>query len=218
MILEACVSTKEGLISAEKFNIQRVEICENLELDGLTPSLAFQNIAREKYNGSKYIMIRPHARSFFYNTEHLKVMKESIKSAKNHGAEGVVFGAINDGKIDFKINEELLYTAHQLNLKCTFHKAIDSCNHVKQSLIELSEMGFDWVLTSGGKKNAELGIKNLIEMSHIPNRKIKILVGGGISPINCQKFNNIGIDGLHFSIDKNKIVEEKKIELIMEKI
>ena len=79
-------------------------------------------------------------------------------------------------------------------------------------------MGFDWVLSSGGKKNAELGIKNLIEMSHIPNRKIKILVGGGISPINCQKFNNIGIDGLHFSIDKNKIVEEKKIELIMEKI
>ena len=46
MILEACVSSKEGLISAEKFNIQRVEICENLELDGLTPSLQLQNIGR----------------------------------------------------------------------------------------------------------------------------------------------------------------------------
>ena len=42
----------------------------------------------------------------------------------------------------------------QLNLKCTFHKAIDMCNHIKQSLIELSEMGFDWVLTSGGENNA----------------------------------------------------------------
>ena len=218
MILEACVSSKEGLISAEKFNIQRVEICENLELDGLTPSLELQNIGRLEFKGSKYIMIRPHANGFFYNSKHLQEMKESIQIAKNCGAEGVVFGALKNGKIDFKVNEELLHTAQQLNLKCTFHKAIDMCNHIKQSLIELSEMGFDWVLTSGGENNAELGIKNLISMANIPNRKVKILVGGGISPSNCQKFKNIGIDGLHFSIDKNKTVNEDKIESILENI
>ena len=218
MILEACVSSKEGLISAEKFNIQRVEICENLELDGLTPSLQLQNIGRLEFKGSKYIMIRPHANGFFYNSKHLQEMKDSIQIAKNCGAEGVVFGALKNGKIDFKVNEELLQTAHQLNLKCTFHKAIDMCNHIKQSLIELSEMGFDWVLTSGGENNAELGIKNLISMANIPNRKVKILVGGSISPSNCQKFKNIGIDGLHFSIDKNKIVNEDKIKAILEKI
>ena len=218
MILEACVSSKEGLISAEKFNIQRVEICENLELDGLTPSLQLQNIGRLEFKGSKYIMIRPHANGFFYNSKHFQEMKDSIHIAKNCGAEGVVFGALNNGKIDFKVNEELLHTAQQLNLKCTFHKAIDMCNHIKQSLIELSEMGFDWVLTSGGKDNAELGIKNLISMANIPNRKVKILVGGSISSSNCQKFKNIGIDGLHFSIDKNKIVNEDKIEAILEKI
>ena len=218
MILEACVSSKEGLISAEKFNIQRVEICENLELDGLTPSLQLQNIGRLEFKGSKYIMIRPHANGFFYNSKHFQEMKDSIHIAKNCGAEGVVFGALKNGKIDFKVNEELLHTAQQLNLKCTFHKAIDMCNNIKQSLIELSEMGFDWVLTSGGENNAELGIKNLISMANIPNRKVKILVGGSISPSNCQKFKNIGIDGLHFSIDKNKIVNEDKIEAILEKI
>lgn len=218
MILEACVSTKEGLNSAAKFNIKRVEICENLQLDGLTPSLELQNIANQKYSGSKFIMIRPHANNFHYNLKNLQEMKESIKQAKIHNAEGVVFGGLKDGKIDFKINEELLNTAHQLNLKCTFHKAIDNCYNIKQSLIELSEMGFDWVLTSGGEKNAELGIENLISMSNIPNRKIKMLIGGGISPENCQKFKNIGIDGLHFSIDKSKIVDEKKIRSIMDKI
>ena len=92
MILEACVSSKEGLISAEKFNIQRVEICENLELDGLTPSLQLQNIGRLEFKGSKYIMIRPHANGFFYNSKHLQEMKDSIQIAKNCGAEGVVFG------------------------------------------------------------------------------------------------------------------------------
>ena len=218
MILEAFVTSKEGLISAEKFNIQWVEICENIELDGLTPSLELQNIGRLEFKGSKYIMIRPHANGFFYNSKHLQEMKDSIQIAKNCGAEGVVFGALKNGKIDFKVNEELLHTAKQLNLKCTFHKAIDMCNNIKQNLIELSEMGFDWVLTSGGENNAELGIKNLISMANIPNRKVKILVGGSISPSNCQKFKNIGIDGLHFSIDKNKIVNEDKIEAILERI
>jgi len=218
MILEACVSTREGLISAEKFNLQRVELCEKLELDGLTPSLELQNIAKNEFKGSKYIMIRPHADSFHYQLKHLQGMKESIQLAKKNGAEGVVFGALKNGEIDFRINEELLYTAHQLNLKCTFHKALDKCNNIKQSLIELSEMGFDWALTSGGGNNAEEGIKNLISMSNIPNRKIKILAGGGISPKNCQKFKNIGIDGLHFSVDKNNLVEDNKIKAILEKI
>ena len=39
--------------------------------------------------------------------------------------------------------------AKNLGLKCTFHKAIDQCEKLTESIIEISEMGFDWVLTSG---------------------------------------------------------------------
>ena len=38
MILEACVSTVEGLKAAQEFNINRVEICQDLKVEGLTPS------------------------------------------------------------------------------------------------------------------------------------------------------------------------------------
>ena len=46
MILEACISTKNGLIHAQEFNIPRIELCENISLDGLTPSLVFQKKAK----------------------------------------------------------------------------------------------------------------------------------------------------------------------------
>ena len=63
------------------------------------------NIAKNEFKGSKYIMIRPHADSFHYQLKHLQGMKESIQLAKKNGAEGVVFGALKNGEIDFIINE-----------------------------------------------------------------------------------------------------------------
>ena len=85
-------------------------------------------------------------------------------------------------------------------------------------MIELSEIGFDWVLTSGGEKNAELGLSNLRSLASIKNKKIKILAGGGISEKNCTKFLDIGLGGIHFSIDKNEKIDKNKISSILEKL
>ena len=67
MILEACISTIDGLKAAQKFSLDRVEICKDLHLEGLTPSQEFQSIAHSLYNGVKYVMIRPHNNGFQYN-------------------------------------------------------------------------------------------------------------------------------------------------------
>ena len=217
MILEACISTVNGLMAAEKFGIDRVEICKDLHLEGLTPSQKLQSIANSLYNGYRYVMIRPHNNGFEYNQKEIKKMKKSIKTAKENGAHGVVFGVLNNHKIDFKNNEELIIAAKDLNLKCTFHKAFDQCQNIQKSLIELSEIGFDWVLTSGREKNAELGLNNLRNLASIKNKKIKILAGGGITEKNCMKFLNIGLDGIHFSIDKSKKIDENKISYILKK-
>jgi copper homeostasis protein len=217
MILEACISTFEGLKAAQKFTLDRVEICKDLHLEGLTPSSKLQSIAHEVFNGKRYVMIRPHNNGFEYNQKEIKKMKKSIKTAKDNGAQGVVFGVLNNHKIDFKKNEELINIAKDLNLKCTFHKAFDQCQNIEKSLIELSEIGFDWVLTSGGEKNAELGLNNLRSLAST-NKKIKILAGGGISEKNCTKFLNIGLGGIHFSIDKNKKIDENKISSILRKL
>ena len=82
MILEACISTKNGLIHAQEFNIPRIELCENLSLDGLTPSLVFQKKANHIFKGEKFIMIRPHANGFNYNKKDVITMTKSIEFAK----------------------------------------------------------------------------------------------------------------------------------------
>ena len=218
MILEACISTKNGLIHAQEFNIPRIELCENLSLDGLTPSLVFQKKANHIFKGEKFIMIRPHANGFNYNKKDVITMTKSIEFAKENGAEGVVFGALKNKTIDFKVNSQLLEKAKNLGLKCTFHKAIDQCEKLTESIIEISEMGFDWVLTSGKEINAEKGLNNLKSIVNIRNRKVKILAGGGVSVVNCLLFLNIGIDGLHFSIDKAGEIENEKFKYILEKL
>ena len=218
MILEACISTIEGLNAAQKFKLDRVEICKDLHLEGLTPSIKIQSLSRSLFNGPRYVMIRPHNNGFQYNKIEIKKMKKSIEAAKKNGVHGVVFGVLNNHKIDFKKNEELINVAKDLNLKCTFHKAFDQCQNFEKSLIELSEIGFDWVLTSGGKRNAELGLNNLRKLASIKNKKIKILAGGGISKKNCTKFLDIGLDGIHFSIDKYKKIDENKIKSILENL
>ena len=218
MILEACISSIDGLKAAEKFGLNRVEICKDLHLEGLTPSSKLQSIANEVSNGKRYVMIRPHNNGFEYNQKEIKKMKKSIKTAKDNGAQGVVFGVLNKNKIDFKNNEELINLAKGLNLKCTFHKAFDLCDNMQKSLVELSEIGFDWVLTSGREQTAEQGLYNLKNLASIKNRKIKILAGGGVSEKNCRKFLDIGLDGIHFSIDKNKKIEENKISSILKNL
>lgn len=218
MILEACISSIDGLKAAEKFGLHRVEICKDLHLEGLTPSSKLQSIANEVFNGKRYVIIRPHNNGFEYNQKEIKKMKKSIKTAKDNGAQGVVFGVLNKNKIDFKNNEELINLAKDLNLKCTFHKAFDLCDNMQKSLVELSEIGFDWVLTSGREQTAEQGLYNLKNLASIKNRKIKILAGGGVSEKNCRKFLDIGLDGIHFSIDKNKKIEENKISSILKNL
>ena len=79
---------ENGLIHAQEFNIPRIELCENLSLDGLTPSIVFQKKANHIFKGEKFIMIRPHANGFNYNKKDVITMTKSIEFAKENGAEG----------------------------------------------------------------------------------------------------------------------------------
>ena len=76
-----------------------------------------------------------------------------------------------------------------------------------------------------GSPDVDIILKKLAKLK---GDKIKILAGGGISVKNCKKFKSIGIDGIHFSIDKNRqdddlvfvvhdvevVVDEMSLELI----
>ncbi len=59
MKIEFCIESIEGAIAAEKWNANRIEICKDLNNDGLTPDMDFIDKCTSKFNGESFIMIRP---------------------------------------------------------------------------------------------------------------------------------------------------------------
>ena len=212
MIIECCISTVEGAKAAQKWKANRVELCSDLHKDGLTPSESKIRSCTKAFKGETHVMIRPHNNGFLYNENEIKLMINQIKIAKKLNAKGVVFGALNKlNKIDIEVNKLLVRQAKDLKLKCTFHRAFDYCQEPIKSLEEIISLDFDWLLTSGQKNTAIEGVIFIKEIIKISNHRINILAGSGVNASNAKKLSEIGVNGLHFTIDKTGSVNENKI-------
>lgn len=54
-------------------------------------------------------MIRPRGGDFLYSDQEVEVMRKDIELMKNHGADGLVLGALTeDGRVDAELCMELL--------------------------------------------------------------------------------------------------------------
>ena len=94
--LEVCCADIESVWAAKEGGAHRIELCEALELDGLTPSeeLIRQAIATGM---PVQVLIRVREGNFVYSPEEVETMAASIRLAKELGAHGVVLGALTPG-------------------------------------------------------------------------------------------------------------------------
>ena len=157
-IKEACVESFEGAVAAEKNGADRIEICSNLELDGLTPSREIVRELIETLNIPIKVMIRPKAGDFCYNKQEIKEMFDDIAYFKSLGVYGVVLGVLNDNNtVDINLTNKLVKVAGKLEV--TFHKAIDLTNDIFKGLETLSRINqIKSILTSGASSTAEGGL------------------------------------------------------------
>ena len=94
-------------------------------------------------------MIRPRAGDFSYSLGEQKQILQNIQEAKNAGADGIVFGALKDNKIDIELTEKITNLAKSLGLSTTFHRAFDAIENREKALDNLIDLSVDRVLTSG---------------------------------------------------------------------
>ena len=223
MKIEFCIENIQSALAAAKHKADTVELCSDLNQDGLTPSLELIKNCKKVYHGEIHMMIRPRAGDFNYNKAELNLMKASIITAHKNNVSGVVFGILNQEKaVDIEKNKYLLSISKKLNLKTTFHRAFDSCNHPINNFNAITKLGFNRILTSGHENKAIDGlglIKTLIKKNE---SSTQIIAGSGINQNNIAHFCNIGLDGIHFTIhNKNKIaadlkyIDQKKIEGVL---
>ena len=114
---------------AEKNGADRIEICSDLHLDGLTPSRKLVLRIVKSLKIPTKVMIRPRSGDFCYNMQEIKEMLDDISYFKSLDVFGVVFGVLNDDNtVNISLTNKLVDQADTLEV--TFHKAIDSCDNI----------------------------------------------------------------------------------------
>lgn len=202
---ELCANGYQSLINGMLGGAQCAELCEALEVGGVTPSNGTLSCCREvisRHSGdfSARILIRCRPGNYIYNDDEIDIMCEDIKLVKSLGYEGVVIGALNEkGDLDIKAVKKMMAVGS--GLKFTFHRAIDACNEPFETIETLISLGFDKVLTSGCKSNAYDGVNMIREMQNLYGDRINIMAGGGINEKNVERIiTATGVENVHASL------------------
>ena len=187
MIIEVCAESYEYALKAEKAGANRIELCKDLHLDGLTPDYESAKRTIDSLNIPVFILIRPREGDFIYSNKEFELMKRDIIKFKEMGCKGIVSGVLNNDKdIDIERTQELVELSKPLEF--TFHRAFDIVKDPIEEIENLINMGVDRVLTSGQKEKAIDGLVLLEQLNNISNNRIVIMPGSGISKNNLTNF------------------------------
>ncbi len=197
MKLELCAGNEQAVRIAQQFSFSRIELCQQLEIGGITPSIGLQEFSKNIIE--THVLIRPRGGNFEYSSDEKEVMLKDIQFSRSIGMHGIVVGALtSENKLDELFLKEAVKSAGAIPV--TFHKAFDEVKNWKESLEKLIELGFRRVLTSGQALNASEGINQLISMKTFAKNRIEIMVGGGVNAENIFKIkNNVAPNAIHFS-------------------
>ncbi len=184
--LEACVETIQEALSAQGKGADRIELCGDLSVGGVTPSYGLIAEIKKRLRIPMMVMIRPRGGDFMYDDMEIEIMKTDIQACKELGVQGVVFGLLTkEGRIDLEKTKILANLAKPLQV--TFHKAIDDTPDLIEAIRQLSAIpGIQRVLTSGGTATALEGKEVLNEMIRTANDKLTILAAGKVTHENLE--------------------------------
>ena len=201
-ILEVCCADLQSVRAAKEGGAHRVELCQALGLDGLTPSAGM--IASAVDMGIPVqVLIRPREGDFFYGKDEVLCMQRDIHVAKRLGANGVVIGALKlDGSIDEETVRRLVGEAEGLSI--TFHRAFDVCAQPLEALELIISLGCHRLLTSGQAPTAEQGIPLLKKLVEQSSGRIIIMPGAGVNPQNARRIlSDTGACEIHGSLRRD---------------
>ena len=173
----------EAAVAAQRGGAQRIELCADLRLGGLTPSEELMRSVRASVSLPIFAMIRPRAGDFGYSDMERFQMRRDIATAKHFGMDGIVLGLMmRNARIDFERTQVMVWTAKPLPV--TFHRAFDEVADPEVAVKDVIRSGAARILTSGGASSALAGIENLARLVKAAKERVIIVPGGGINASN----------------------------------
>ncbi len=227
MIFEVCTDSLEGALAAEKYGAKRIELCQALNVGGLTPNYGLIEQCAKRSSVEVHVMIRHKEGDFAYDDEDVEIMKKDILASKEAGAKGVVFGILDAQNNISGKNKELAKLGKDLGLEVTFHRAFDFVQDPEKAIKMIIEYGFDRLLTSGKEESAFKGLSLIEKLQQEYGDQIQIMAGSGVNNKNALQIAASGVNNLHFTARKSgnqpvtlsmgelMIVDEDKIKNII---
>lgn len=197
MIVEICANSVESARIAEKVGADRIEVCSELGIGGITPSYGILAGIREQVSIPVHILIRPRSGHFCYSDTEFEVMVADIERCVDMGFDGIVSGVLNqDLSLDKMRTAALVEKA--AGLQFTFHRAFDWVVDPFQTLTELEDIGVDNILSSGQEKSASEGKELLNELRQEAN-SCTIIAAAGIRSEIALELRELGFSAIHLS-------------------
>lgn len=197
-ILEVCVDSVESAVNAARGGADRLELCGDLIVGGVTPSLALFERVREKVNIPVNVLLRPRFGDFLYSEEELGILIRQAALFKTAGADALVIGCLTkEGRLDMKANASIIEAAGTIPVN--LHRAFDMCRDMDEALEDAKKLGIASILTSGGKSSA---LEGLDVLNHLKQNsgKTDIMAGAGVNPeILCYMKEHSCLTAFHMS-------------------
>jgi copper homeostasis protein len=197
VLIEACVDSLESALAAQRGGAHRLELWENLDVGGTTPSAALVDEVRDRTGLPIMGMVRPRGGSYVHTGAEIDQMRRDLERLKAQCVDGVVIGILDSNdRIDVERTRELVESAGSTSV--TFHRAFDRVADQLAALDTLIAAGVARVLTSGGAPTALAGAASLGALVERGGERIRILAGGKVRGGNVREIVYIsGVREVH---------------------
>lgn len=206
--LEIIALNQDDVLSLNNTQCTRIELCQDMAKDGLSPSLDLLKECLEVTQIPIRVMLR--FSSGFKSTpkeeELINTYIQELNLINHQYLQGVVVGYLDENNL---INENIIKKIRETlapKYDICFHKASDQIVNNKVELNKLFNLPIDCILTQGGTSKIEENIENIKNLKELgAKHNIEILLGGGISQNNIKQ-----IKELNLSIHLGSYVREDK--------
>ena len=197
MLVEVCANSLESAMNAQKAGADRIELCTELAVGGITPSYGLLKSIKANLKIPVHVLIRPRSGDFTYSEGEFDIMKRDIRLCVELGFDGIVSGILHkDLTLDVERTKALIDLSG--DLKFTFHRAFDWVLDPLATMKKLETLGVDYILSSGQQNSAFQGIGLLKELNE-KSTTCAIMPGGGIHADNVKRFKQDGFGAVHLS-------------------
>ena len=207
-LFELCGESLEAAKVGEAGGADRIELCAELRIGGVTPDFELARAVVEAISIPVYVLIRPRGGDFVYSAAECDFMRRQIEQARAAGARGVVLGILRaDGRVDVERTRALIEQARPMAV--TFHRAFDETRDLSEALEAVIEAGADCLLTSGGAPDVLSGSETIARLARQAGKRIQVMAGGGLAlGVVAEVMRQSGATHLHGSLIRKN--EEQK--------